>query len=433
MEPVRKSLFAKKPSTVVRNENFAIRVESYDTKSKPNTVKGVRIDNNETVSVFLRDVEFKSNGTYKRSEISTFAEPRKDRQHPGTAIGGILLVTEAERQANGTYGSRWIQSLSHSDGEAEVFVANIHVGYLKDGSDGKPHSMMTIIHDGDFGHLSPQMIEAMKLTPPFKVDSVDELKESVGSLLEENIGVGIRVSNGDGFDAFYVSRNKNVTAEQALDGCMANISEIAEAINTGAMTCEVIPYGNLWAGPATTTIMATNKVVQSRLDRFNESFVHQNGKTYPIAVFRPAIVAARMTKEGADGSRSVYFSHFEPLNTRQPLHGLVNAIAHAQTPHLSPEAPKPVTANSNGAAANSAPQTPSQGGDDRPDGGQAQQGHQHPQDDIAGSFDGGFVDDDLIGAAESLSTNQSPDIPAPQEPDPARPATRRYTSRRVAA
>ena len=417
----RKPLFAKKTTSAARAETFAMRVESYDTSVQPKVVKGVRIDNDEPVTVYLRDVEYNSSGRFKRSEIADFAAPRKDRQHPGTAAGGTLLIQEAMPQANGTFGARWIQSLSHTEGEAEVFVACVHVTPVKKGANGKDYALMTVLHDGEFGHLTQEMGIALKLTPPFKVDSLEELKEAVTTLLDDSVGVGVRVSNGDNnFDALYVSKKKDMTVKQAVDAFMASIAEMAEAIESGALTCEVIPYGNVWAGPATTEIMTKNKVVQSRLARFNEQAIGINGNAYPVSVFRPAIVAARMTKADEQGKRSVFFSHFEPLYTRQPVHGLVNAIAHARTEHLAPEPPKPAAAGAKPAAA-----APAAAPDAGPDSG-------------LGSFDGGgFMDEDLMVAAEAGQVTgqvvQVAQQAAPvAEPEVAKPAAARgrYAGRR---
>jgi hypothetical protein len=350
----RKSLFKRESASVVRSQTFAMTVESYDTTKKPNVVMGKRMDNGEAVTVSLRDdIDFQLRGRFKRSEIADFAAPRKDRQHPGTTPGGVLLVQDAHQQSPGVFGARWIQSLSHTQGEAEVFHTTIHVSPVKQSANNKDYAMMTVLHDGDFSQLSSDMMEKLKITPPFKVESIAELKEALATLLEEGTGVGVRVSNAEGFDAMYVSRKKDVSPQDAVAAFMGNIQDMAGAIDGGELTCEVVPYCNVWAGPATTEIMVKNNVVRSRLERFNEVATGSNGNTYPVAVFRPAIVAVRMTPPNESGERAVFFSHFEPLLTRQPVKGLVNAIAYAFSEHLSPEVPKP-EAKQQGAASNGA-------------------------------------------------------------------------------
>lgn len=423
MEPVRKSLFGKKSSTVSHPETFAMRVESYDVKAKPAVVKGHRVDTQEPVTVYLRDdISFNNTGRFKRSEVADFAAPRKDRQHPGTTLGGILLVQEAVAQGNNTFGARWMQSLSHNDGEAEVFLATVHVSPVKRGAGGKDYSLMTVMFDGEFGHLSQEMCSALRYTPPFKVDSMDELKVAVTQLLEEGVGVGVRFSNAETFDALYLGRKKDTTVAQIVDNFMNTVSEVKDAVNSGEFTCEVVPYGNVWGGPSTVEIMTKNKVIQSRLARFNEQATATNGKVYPVSVFRPAIIATRLTKEDSEGNRSVFFSHFEPLFTRQPIAGLVNAIAHAHTEHLAPEPPKPV------ASPTAAPVSPAAAASAAP----------HADSGYGESFDGSYTDDDLMSAASAIGNGRDigEDVPPaedysePQQAPAATPAPRRWAGRK---
>jgi hypothetical protein len=417
----RKAFFAKRGGNVSRPETFAIRVEGYDVNAKPPVVHGTRLDTDEQVSVSLRDITYKQTGRFKRSEIADFAAPRKTNQHPGTAIGGSLLIQEAFKDADGRYAARWIQSLAHTEGEAEVFMATIHVTPVKRGRgtdqfpDGRPYSLMTIMYDGDFRHLSQDMADALKLTPPFKVDSVEELREAVTDLLKDGLGVGVRVSNADGFDAMYVGRKKDATTEESVAAFLKDVEPIADAINAGDAVCEVIPYGNMFAGPATVDIMQKNPVVQSRLVQFNHEGADDKGRTYPVSVYRPAVVAARLTEPDANGRRAVFFSHFEPVWTRQPVHGLVSALCHARTDHLAPEPPKLNIGNAAQPAAN---------GDSGPD-------------SEPGSFDAGLADDDLVGAAVAAGGNGhdiGDDIPpaAEQQAPAAESKPRsRYAGRRA--
>jgi hypothetical protein len=337
----RKSLFARQSASVHRAETFAITVESYDTTSKPNVVRGRRVDNGEEVSVFLRDIDVQYRGRLKRSEIADFAAPRRDRQHPGTALGGTLLIQEAVRQAEGLYGARWIQSLSHTSGEAEVFQATIHVTPVKRSNSGVDYSIMTVLHDGDFHGLSEEMLDHLKITPPFKVDTTAELREALTSLLNDGIGVGVRVSTAEGFDAMYVSKRKDMTSAQAVDEFFRNMGDLGAALDAGDIAAEVIPFGNVWAGPSTTETMVKNAVMASRIGRFNEMRTGRDGHTYPVSIFRPAIVAVRLSKPDEHGQRAAFFTHFEPLFTTQPVPGLVNALAYAQTDLLKPVAPRP--------------------------------------------------------------------------------------------
>lgn len=417
----RKQFFAKKTTGGNRPETFAMTVTGYDTKAKPAVVMGTRLDNNEEVSVYLRDVEYTKSGSFKRSEIKDFAAPRKDRQHPGTVVGGTLLVQEGFNQGENKFGARWIQSLSHTPGEAEVFIGTVHVSHVKRGAksaehpDGRPWAMMTVMHDGNFAGMSPEVQDELNITVPFKVDNLAELEEATTDLVKAGLGVGVRISNAGGFDAMYVSRKRDVPVEQSIAEFMQEIGELKEQIESGEFNCEVIPYSTVWAGPKTTDFMVQNKVAASRVRQFNAE-VEVNGKTYTNAMYRPAIVAVRLTEPDEEtGKRAVFFSHFEPLLTRQPAPGLVSALCYAQTSVLSPEVPKPNAAKEQEAPAAAA------GGFDA-------------GDSDFGSFDNDGLGDDLVGAASDTSGHDiGEDIPEPTTAALAAPAGRRYAGRTAKA
>lgn len=399
-------------------ETFAITVEGYDLKATPPVAYGNRLDNGELVKVSLRDIKYKQRGRFVRSEIADFASPRKDRNHPGTVPGGILLVQEAFRNRDGTFAARWIQSLSHTPGEAEVFQATIHVGPVKYGKvksdqypNGKPYSSMTMLHDGDFTHLSDEVYNLLGITKPFQVDSSAQLEEAVTHLIGEKIGVGVRVSNDSGFDSMRVAGRRDADPAEVVANFMKELEPVKAQIDSGEIKCEVVPFGNIWAGPSTVDIMLDNSVVQSRLKQFNAIDSDSGGRTVSNSMFRTAIVAVRAT--GPQDDRGVFFTHFEPLWTRQPVSGLVNAIAYAKTDVLAPVPPKPEPAAQ---APSAAPAR---------------------SDDDSGSFDAD--DSDLMAAAGATVPSDIGDdvpeqVPAVEQPKPAAAAPRngRYGGRRMA-
>lgn len=429
----RKSLFGKKPSGGGnRPEAFAFEVLSYDTKSRPAVVKGRRLNDNKEVTVYLRDIEMKAGSRYKRSEIADFAAPRKSNNHPGTTVGGILLAQEAFPQGNDVYAARWLQSLSHTPGEAEVFTVMAHVSPVRNSSKGKPFSIMTLLHDGDFSAVSDEMADLLNYTPPFSVSSSSELRDALTQMLGDGLSAGVRVHNEAGeFDAQYLSQNtRDLDIEGAVNKFMQGLSEVTGAIDAGDLKCEVIPFSNIWAGKATTDIMAKSARSQAQLGRYNTEVSGPKG-THTVSVFRPTIVAARITSADGEGKRAAYFSSFEPLYTQQPVPGLVNAIAYAKTDLLSPEPPRPDSSPAPAAA--------------QPAGAPAGERNAAPADDgdsFAGdqSFDGGSddapVDDDLMAAAGFNSGPGELDAipslepqPEPEEVKPEPSRARRYTRR----
>ncbi|MFK4705801.1 hypothetical protein ABIC83_002640 [Roseateles asaccharophilus] len=412
MEQKRTQLFA--PRTGNRPETFAITVKGYNTTAPQPFVTGTRIDTGEDVNVYLRqDVKYKR-GSHKRSEIKDFAATRKDRQHPGTQVGGTLLVQEAFKQPDGTFGARWIQSLSHAPGEAQVFIATAHVSQVRLGKksqdfpEGRPYAQMTVLHDGNFAHLDEDMAAQLKLCKPFQVNNIEELQQALTELLTDDIGVGVRVIADDGFDAKYVAHRSGDDPVVSVGNFMKDIGGLTEMIDAGTLRVEVIPYTNIWAGPKTTEAMVKNPVMAGRVGRFN---VQQQGDQGPYNVpqYRPTIVAVRFneTKETA------FFSHFEPLITRQPSPGLVNALAHAQTELLAPEVPKP-----------DAPENTST----EPEAGDEYRGFSaDTDDDLVGAVGGG----DIPGGEDFDEGAPAPAAPAANDPAPApAAATRRWGTNR---
>lgn len=445
MEQKRGSIFVKSQSSSGnRPETFAIRVTGYNTQKTPNTVTGFRLDNDEEVSVFLREIEQKSNGRHKRSEISDFAAPRKDRQHPGTALGGTLLATEAFQSEKGVFGARWIQSLSHAPGEAEVFIVNAHVSPVKysKGSSPKPYSLMTYLHDGNFPAVSEEMANALRLVDPFTVDNTEQLKEAISQMLQDDIGVGIRLSSAEaGFDALYVRHNKENAIDTSIDAFFSSklSAEIEEMINKGELKCEIIPYSNLFGGPSTVKSMEESPVIRSRVARYND-VKESGGREYPVSLFRPTIVAARLSApDEVTGKRSAYFSHFEPLNTRYPVEGLVTALAYASTEIMSPLPPRPA---SMGQAPEATPK-PAPSGQQQETGAASSSGSPVDAQDSGfgdgASFDAGMppTDDDMMAAAAKIGSTSEESAPAPApavlSADEAPPARRAYNRSRATA
>lgn len=338
--PQRKSLFAK--AVVVRPESFPLRVDGYDTKSAIHTVTGTRLDTGAVVSVSLRDIDYKSKGKFGRPTIEKFSAERKTLNDPGTVPGGVLLIEEGIQAATGVYSARWIRSLSHSPQEGEVMMVTAHVTPVKTSPGGKDYSILTFLHDGNIDHLSQDMVDALRLTASGKVSSMDELRTALTEMVSDNIGAGVRIKVGDDFDGLYVAPKKGATPEKSVSDFMDRMpDEVCAAIESGEALCEVIPYGNAWAGPATLGVMTDSATVMSKISRYNDEVVGDDGKARVVQLFRPSIVALRLTAPDTDGKRSAYFTHFEPTYSREPVVGLREAIIYASTAEFSPEPPKP--------------------------------------------------------------------------------------------
>lgn len=357
--PQRKSLFAQVQSGP-RSETFPIHVIGYDTQSAVHTVTGTRLDNGEQVSVHLRDIELKKNAKYQRPSIADFEAPRQFKTDPGTVPGGVLMIEEAQKVADGVYSSRWIRSLSHTPEEAEVMIVTAHCTGLRHAPGGRPYAGITFLHDGNINHLSQDMCDALLLTGSGQVGSTEALQSALLEMVQSNIGAGVRIKMGDVFDSLYVSARKGVEPEKVVEDFMKRVPQpVADSINSGEALCEVIPYGQLWAGPATVEIMEKSATVQARMDRYFERVERPNGQDRDVQLFRPSIVAMRMTKpDPQTGMRGVYVTHIEPLNTRPPVQGLREAICYASTESFAPEVPRPASKARNDEPAQRAPVPP---------------------------------------------------------------------------
>lgn len=339
--PQRKSLFAQVQSGP-RSETFAIHVIGYDTKGAVHSVIGTRLDTGEQVSVHLRDIELKKNAKYPRPSIADFEAPRQYKTDPGTLPGGVLMIEDAQKVADGVYNSRWIRSLSHTAEEAEVMIVTAHCTGLRRAPNGRAYAGITFLHDGNINHLSQEMCDALLLTGSGSVGNTEDLKSALLEMVQSNIGAGVRIKMGDVFDSLYVSARKGVEPEKVVEDFMKRVpQQVADAINSGEALCEIIPYGQLWAGPATVEIMEKSATIQARMDRYFER-VERNGQDRDVQLFRPSIVAMRMTKpDPQTGQRGVYVTHIEPLNARPPVQGLREAICYASTENFAPEVPRP--------------------------------------------------------------------------------------------
>lgn len=477
----RKSLFRPNQNASGggnRPETFAFIVDGYDLSGKDHAVFGRRLDGGAKVRVTLRQNIETKNSEHARAEIADFAAKRGNMLEPGTSEGGILLAQEAFLNADGAHAARWIQVLSHAPGEAEVFCASITVSPVKvmeKVENGRKltkfSSYMQLVHSGNFDDCSDEVKEALKVTPPFVVDNTAELEEAIAALLLDELGVGVRVSGKVGFDGTFVKfdrkkfhdlktdAEKTTFAEAAAKEYVTSIESVAADINSGDLTCEVIPYSTIWAGPKTAQAMKGRPHMQVRVDRFN-SVVERPGKA-PLnySVYRPAIVAVRKTSpDPTTGRSSVYFSHFEPLNTMNPVRGISDAIAFAATSVLSPEIPAPQSAaNANQSAPAAAPAAnqpaavPGQAANDGaaarsnpPADFTAQGGSADDLGASAGGFPVSGTDDDLMfeasladsaGGADHIGDDVLPgastDAAAQEAPAQAPPA-RRYMGRRAA-
>lgn len=389
--PTKKSMFAA-ANAGTPNETFAFEVVSYDVKSPTHSVKGKRIDNGHEVTVFLRDgVTGSAESEYERPSIKAFTAPRKFKNDIGTVAGGVMLAQDAKQISEGLFEARWLNALSHAPGEAEVFIATAHVTELV--TSGKtPWSRMTFLHDFDDSRLSEEMKSVLKLTAPFLVENEADLREAVTEAVDAGVGAGVRLSNVESFDSLFASQKKGVSTETAVNEMMKKIPADMLSKIGNEFTAEVVPYGSVFAGPATRDQMKKDKRLQNTLKRYNKEvkFGDTGDRTRNANLYRPTIIALRLSEADSEGKRNVYFTHFQPLMfKREPVDGLLNAISYAQTEHLAPVPERDPVISEAPAPAAPAAEEPS-----------------HDEEFSAESFSAGpDSDDDLMGAAAAPALN----------------------------
>lgn len=105
-------------------ENIPVRVDAYDTSNPDRPVViGTRMDNNETISVFLRPDPKAAERKKPRPEVADFAaDARKSKV--STDIGGVIRFDRAFELQNepGVFSAAWAQALAHTADEAKVLV-----------------------------------------------------------------------------------------------------------------------------------------------------------------------------------------------------------------------------------------------------------------------------------------------------------------------
>ena len=348
--------------------NFPVCVTSYNTNATPPSLNGVRMDTGEEVVVALRpanEVKGINQGEFSRPEIKDFAMPRKFQNSPGVTPGGAVMVTDAYQGTDGTFHSRWINVLSHTEDEAEVLMCTAHYDGVKksqDASKPAPYGRVTILFDGQSDILSPEMLDALGWTDPFTVSTVADARNELIKLLDKDLSGGLRLKfvNGDQveFDSVYVNKgNAQGTVEEIVDAFLIEklpdgLDEIL-ASDPGNML-EIIPFRTVFMGKK--SAQDTYKRLQEeqerastggtkgktlyKIGRYNRETTNDNGKKYTGSVFGWTLLALRLSPANDKGQRALYFTHVEPLfKPADSVIGLRDAISYAATANFAPAFP----------------------------------------------------------------------------------------------
>lgn len=325
-------------------ESFAIVVDEYDLESANHAVIGTRIDTGDQVRVTLNALsdEEKAKFAKPRSEIKTLAAPRKFKNDPGTTVGGTLLIENAriDKEAK-EYSARWIRSLSHEPGEGYVLTGRAYLSAPREGKNNSKNMMLTVLCDGNVSNLPEDVLSTIRYNPPFEIEYSD-LEATVTEMLQENMGVGLRIRTDDGFDGTYVRPNGKTNATELSAGFIKGLGEdLAAACNSGTAKLEIIPIMTMFLGKDTVATYEANKSRIAELARFNRG-VTGEGAQQRVAevVFSPVYIALRSPEPGKSYVTSVI--HQNPPFADNEIKGdyrsaLSNAIAYAQTEFFAPD------------------------------------------------------------------------------------------------
>jgi hypothetical protein len=354
MAEQRKRLFksARKPSTTL-----AIVVESYDLSKVPHTVTGIRIDNGERVSVFMRAPDYNPQSEASwRPEIRDFAAPIRGQNSPATEPGGTLVCDTAELERPGVYSARWIDSFSHNKDEAIVILACAHIERPSIGR-GAAYSRVTFLHDRPNSHISQAASDRLNLYEPIAVKSKEEIFRAGETLLDQKLCMGLRIKlDEDDFDSFYASPHPEIPPaqrmEEAWEKQFSKLPEGVEAqvlagIESGEILAEVIPFGQLFVGPKSLPELSTRQ--KGMVELYNEPVLDMHGKPRlnPVTrqpkvkpTFYDTVIAIRDSNPDPEsGETTLIVTKVSLVRSRPPIRGLDEAISYARTSAFSPTPP----------------------------------------------------------------------------------------------
>lgn len=328
-----------------QRETFAILVDSYDldgASAANHAVVGRRLDDGRAVRVKLGETP-----SSRRPTIAQFAAARIEKTDVSTAPGGVLLVQDGNLVRGDEYEARWLKSLSHHQGEAEVLQATAYVYPVQQPKPADRNKVARcvarIVHDGDSSQLSQDMLDTIKWIPPQRINSMLALEaELTERMCVQRVGAGIRVRRAserfDGLDLFF---RQDQDPSDVIANKLALFDDALRAeIDSGEALCEVVSFSDIWMSRDAAQSVANGKDL-NQARRIEQYTLLIDGDTAPRRLYRPTIFALMLGTNENAGNHYVTWRYAEPLMNRYPLDGLRDAITYMQTAEFSPEIPRP--------------------------------------------------------------------------------------------
>jgi len=218
------------PSTI----NIAVKVESCEDKK---FITGLRLDTNQQIKVYLRDVEQK--GNFSRPDIPELYKKCNET--------GVLKFEGCYIDENGYYAARWGKVLVDDPSKTNVLVALAYVNYAKKANSNDEYVQIVTAHPNltqnagtleDLNNILTKFLEAKtKGSNPFVYIKIDD-----GEDIEVQRVYPKMVPDGD-------YKKKASGAESAREFLESNYSELVKrAIQENSVKVEVIPARIVYPG-----------------------------------------------------------------------------------------------------------------------------------------------------------------------------------------
>lgn len=288
--------------------NLPVEVIRYED----NIVIGKRLDTKEEIKIKLRPVEVK--GENKRIEIEDFSNPRhKKHAEPGA----IILFDGAYQEQDGTWNSRWANTLHRKKMQSKVLTMYSTVKFVE--TPQSRYVQVKTLKKRDFidnmSSLYNHLVKALEpRTPASRPFAYIRLKDNTGEkkLLSVN-PLMIAKKTNDGRDV-----KAPATGKESVDNYLSNYQnkDLLEAVcNDPEVSVEVIYGSNLYLGADSRDRLLSNKVIRGLLEPaylINPSAPQNDALNYG---YKKSVIAIREI-DSEDGI--VFVSEVKPLINNTP-------------------------------------------------------------------------------------------------------------------
>ncbi len=314
---------------------IALEVQEFEVhtdNSAHSTVTGKRLDNGDTIQVYLRPDERKNpNPKYPRPEFADLMKSGKSHVEPGGVIQLDGAYYDPERKQ---YSARWCKTLLHNADKGAVFQGQARVSPMRTGKNGNEYKTVeclssnaqTVTSEEELRSVMARNFEGRTGSPFNMIRIVADDGEAVSRIFYGRQ----KKSEQDGQTTYEPMSGQEMMAE--LDG-NARFKEIVGQINDGgafsdeAIRVEVVPGGQFRVGS------------DSCNEAFGKAFIRQSKDgEYEYSHFAHGIVALVRVGENKEGlvATSANTVHYQADFSPHGL-GSAEAVEYAPRKQDAPE------------------------------------------------------------------------------------------------